>query len=77
MKDSILFWIILELLANSHKLSPQGLMYIVSENISVYPNPANDKLVIDGIKQNAIISISDLRGKIIICKKLTTEKKSI
>lgn len=42
-------------------------------NISVYPVPANDKLMISGVPANAMISVLDISGRVLLSQPLSAD----
>jgi len=47
-------------------------------NFSVYPNPANDKITIDGVTSpNAILSIKNMVGELVLQRQLNNAKNEI
>ncbi|WP_309640793.1 T9SS type A sorting domain-containing protein [Flavobacterium sp.] len=48
--------------------TPLGLEEISLESIAMYPNPATNQLVVNGLSLNEKISIYDLTGKLLLQK---------
>lgn len=48
---------------------------VISDRVSVYPNPASDYLKITGIAQNTMVLIFDANGKL-VCNKLLTSRQN-
>jgi hypothetical protein len=51
-----------------------GIVEIGDKNISVFPNPANDILYINGLSQNTKVSIYDIFGKMVFSKQITNNQ---
>jgi hypothetical protein len=51
-----------------------GIVEISEKNISVFPNPANDILYINGLSQNTKVSIFDIFGKMVFSKQITNNQ---
>jgi hypothetical protein len=50
---------------------------IVNADIRIYPNPANNVLFIKGLTQNAVVTITDLNGKIAINTRILNDQIDI
>ncbi|MDA3891646.1 MAG: family 16 glycosylhydrolase [Salinivirgaceae bacterium] len=50
---------------------------IKKENISLYPNPASDYVIIDGLKDMNFINLYDRAGKLILQKSIRNTKQTI
>ncbi len=54
-----------------------GLTQISDKDFSIYPNPTNDKLYINGLTEKAIISIFDQNGKLFFNKQIINDEIDI
>jgi hypothetical protein len=51
-----------------------GIVEINDKTISVFPNPANDILYINGLSQNTKVTIFDIFGKMVFSKQITNNQ---
>lgn len=49
----------------------------ILNDINIYPNPTKDILYIEGVKQNDVITLCDVTGKLVYQKKANSEKEMI
>lgn len=66
-KDEIKFDLIINNVTKSYIVNiPTGYVSTGESNIAFYPNPAHDLINISGLRERAVITVSDLSGKILI-----------
>jgi hypothetical protein len=63
---------------NGHCINPTSVNdYFAHSDIKVFPNPTNDKISIEFISQNTLLSIYDTKGLLLLQKSLIQEKSDI